>query len=91
MNDVKVQSVLKALKAQALPENFEFLLEVGEIPYQANYDALTQISMRRNAELGLQKVQEAIDGLDSFINEVEFFRDAAKTIAKQAASAIRSA
>lgn len=88
MDVTNVQSVMDR---ESLSDAFDFLIEVGEIPYRANRRALVELGLNRNTVKGLKKVQEAIDGITGLIGELELFRDASQEIADTAIAALRSA
>lgn len=91
MNPSRLPEVEKVLNEEILADAFNFLVQVGEIPYKANRRAMVELDLNRNAEKGLRKVQSAIDGIDGWIGELELFRDAANRVAKKAVTVFRSA
>lgn len=91
MNPASLQEVEAVMDKEILPDAFQFLIQVGNIPYKANRRAMVELDLNHNTEKGLRKVQAAIDGIDGWIGELELFRDASNRIAKKAAAVFRSA
>jgi hypothetical protein len=91
VNPSRLPEVEKVLSEEILADAFDFLVQVGEIPYKANRRAMVELDLNRNTEKGLRKVQAAIDGIDGWIGELELFRDASHRVAKKAAAVFRSA
>lgn len=90
MDSARIQAVEKVLAEEILPEAFDFLVKVGNIPYKANRRAMVELDLNRNIKKGLLKAQAAIDGIDGWIGELELFRDATQRVAKEAAAVLRS-
>ena len=90
MDAAKIQRVKTAMDEEILPDAFNFLVKVGDIPYRANRQAMVEIDLNRNIKKGLKRAQEAIAGIDGWIGELELFRDASQRIAKEAAAVFRS-
>ena len=90
MDSAKLPEVKTVLDEEILPEAFDFLVQVGEIPYKANRRALVELDLKHDSEKGLRKIQAAIEGIDGWLGELELFRDAAQRVAKKAAAVFRA-
>jgi hypothetical protein len=90
MNKARIPEVEKVMGEEILPDAFDFLVKVGNIPYKANRRAMVELDLNRNTQKGLKKAQEAIDGINGWIGELELFRDASERVAKQAVAVLRA-
>lgn len=91
MNDAKIQEVLSVMKAEKLRQNFNFMVDVANIPYLANRKALVAISLKQDAVAGRASLEEAVAGIDTLIGELEMLRESSARISKAAVAAVRSA
>lgn len=87
----KTQAALAALDAEKLQQNFDFMVEVANIPYRANRKALVAISLKQDAVAGKKHLEETVSGIRTLIGELEMLRDASTRISQAATAAVRQA
>lgn len=90
MNKDKIKDLDKVLDEEILPDAFNFLVKVGEIPYKANRRAMVELDLKRNVSKGLKKAEDTVKGIDGWVGELELFRDATERVAKEAVAVFRS-
>ena len=89
VNVDKTIEAMKALRLANFPVAFEHLLDVGDVPYVANRQALTEFDIHDDREAGLEQIEKALVGIEEFKRELELFRNAARAVAKRAFAAVR--
>jgi hypothetical protein len=90
VNPAKIPELEKVLDKEILLDAYRFLVQVGEIPYQANRRALARLDLHNDEVRGLREVQAAVNGIDGWIGELELFIDATSRISKTASKVLRS-
>ena len=74
-----------ALLASALDR----LVKHGEVPYQANRQAVKSFDIFLDDDEGYRNLLVMIEGLDIFIGDLEAFEHDTETVAKQAVAGFR--
>lgn len=72
-----------------LTEMLSRVVRDGEVPYQANRQAVKAFDIFSDDEEGVQELLVMIEGLDIFIADLEAFGNVSETVAKQALAAVR--
>jgi hypothetical protein len=86
----KIDEAVSTLSKANLSKKYSNSVSVGEGPYQANLKALKLLDIKNDAEKGEKELKLAISGIDSWIKELEVYRDAAKEVAKKGTATLRS-
>jgi hypothetical protein len=71
---------------ERLSELVERALVIGEEPYQANRRALRNFDVLEDVDKGNQELELISSGIDAFVGELQEVENAAKLIARHAAS-----
>ena len=61
------------------------LIDVGEVPYQANRKVVRAVDVNRDMAVAERELKVLLAGLDAWVEELKEFEDAARTLAKGAA------
>ena len=67
----------------------EEAFDLGEVPYQANRNALNEFDVLENRVKGLKELSMVTSGIDVFIKKLEDFKDAARDIARASVATLR--
>lgn len=74
---------------ESLDRVYKKIVDIGEIPYQANISAIQKIDMKRDIKGGDEKLQEVISGINSFQKQIRLYQNAIKRIKNKTNSFIR--
>ena len=85
----KTNLILRVLATEKVAVKYEEVVDIGEVPYQANLRALKALDIKSNRDAGLAETETMLDGIDNLIEELESFRDASKKIATSTTAVVR--
>jgi hypothetical protein len=71
---------------ETLSDMLENAVLVGEVPYHANRRALRAFDVIEDVDKGNQEIDTFLIGIDDFVRELQGVENAARDIAKHAAS-----
>jgi hypothetical protein len=71
---------------ERLSEMLESAVLTGEVPYQANRQAMRAFDVTEDVDRGNRELDVLLSGIDSFIGELREVENAARSVAKRASS-----
>ena len=74
---------------QVLEEKLKEVLAEGEIPYQANREAVKILDIFGRVEEGVGILKDLVAGIDALVARLEGFRDGANAVSRRALSTVR--
>jgi hypothetical protein len=86
----KTNVIVQALAKADLDWSYKNVVDIGEVPYQANLRALKAIDIEADRDTGKDELSLMLAGIDYLIDELESFRDAAEQIRNTATAVVRS-
>lgn len=85
----KTDAILQNLASANLKGKYEDVVDMAEIPYQANLNALKALDIKNDREKGLDEAELMLAGIDFLITELESYRDALQTIEQESSAIFR--
>jgi hypothetical protein len=86
----KTNLIIRILVTEGVDAKYKEVVDIGEVPYQANLRALKALDIKANREAGRAETELMLSGIEHLIAELESFRDASSKIANKTIAVIRS-
>jgi len=86
----KTNLIVRVLASEDVGAKYKDVVDIGEVPYQANLRALKAIDIKAKREAGEAETELMLSGIDHLIAELESFRDASSKIANNTVAVVRS-